>query len=91
MDERTLAVIDEEAKALREERRGVKLMEEQRKVLLPALDAEVKRLGQKIAPMQSRLDECAAAAAEIRHGMFTDYRLRAPRKAKAAPATGEGE
>ena len=72
---------DEAAERLRQAR----VMETQRKVLLPQLNARRDRLAAKIAPLQRQATDVEDARREIIGGEITDFRLRKPRAKKQTP------
>lgn len=93
MTETTLADLDKEIAKKQEQRRRLKLVEEQRTKLLPRLHDRMGRLSAQVEGINSERDRLSTAIAEIEGGKPTKYRLRAKpvRKAKKGAAEPPAE
>jgi len=85
--------LDEQIAELQAERRRLRELEHQRATLLPALEKRAQKLKLEMASLKSQLQVVEMAAAEIREGRTTEFRLRKPpmRRAKGEPRDKRGE
>ena len=74
--------LDAQIAELRAKKREAKLIEHQRTVLLPQLNARRDRLGREIGVLEAERNLVLSAIAEVREGHLTDYRMRAAPKRK---------
>ena len=76
--------LTEEAAKIKADLAAAKLLADQREHLLPKLEKRVSALTAKIVPLETERRNVERAIGQIANGDPTTYRLRGPRKPKAA-------